>query len=174
MDDLFLRDFSVDALCLPLDNFLRVLHRGDTRMPVLDYFQGIEDLRMRKIRIHNPSSFQDDPLRLLRAYRLAGEIEGFIDEFTLEQIYHHKELLFKISGERVRDEWLKILAFPDSFDWIQLMDKSSLLSVVFPFIESFGPMDEAYTKDLQVRRHTLETLQYLEQLLLRIDRKSVV
>lgn len=137
-------------------------------MPVLDYFQGIEDLRMRKIRIHNPSSFQDDPLRLLRAYRLAGEIEGFIDDFTQEQIYAHKELLYKVSGERIRDEWLKILAFPDSYDWLQLMDKSSLLSVVFPFIESFRSMDEAYTSDLQVRRHTLETLQYLEQIILRI------
>lgn len=168
IDDLFLRDFSIDALCLPLDNFLRVLGRGETRMPVLDYFQGIEDLRMRKIRIHNPSSFQDDPLRLLRAYRLAGEIEGFIDDFTQEQIYTHKELLYKVSGERIRDEWLKILAFPDSYDWLQLMDKSSLLSVVFPFIESFRSMDEAYTSDLQVRRHTLETLQYLEQIILRI------
>jgi poly(A) polymerase len=170
MDDLFLRDFSIDALCLPLDNFLRIRDRGDTRMPILDYFQGTEDLRMRKIRIHNPSSFQDDPLRLLRAYRLAGEIEGFIDEFTHDQIIEHKELLFQVSGERIRDEWLKILAFPDSYDWLQLMDKSSLLSVVFPYIESFHPMDEAYTKDLQVRRHTLETLQYLEKILLRIRR----
>jgi len=168
MDDLFLRDFSVDALCLPLDNFIKILHRGETRMPVLNYFQGIEDLRLRKIRIHNPSSFKDDPLRLLRAYRLAGEIEGFIDEFTIEQITTDRELLFRVSGERIRDEWMKILAFPDSSSWLQLMDKSSLLSIVFPFLENFRPMDEAYTNDLQVRKHTLETLQYLEQIILRI------
>ncbi len=168
MDDLFLRDFSMDALCLPLDNFLRVYSRGDTRMGLLDYFQGIEDMLSRKVRIHNPASFEDDPLRLLRAYRLAGEISGHIDPWTEEQISIQKEKLFEVSGERIRDEWLKILALSHCSPWLSKMDESGLLSIVFPFLESFVPMDEKYTQRLQVRRHTLETLQYLEEIFERI------
>ncbi len=168
IDDLFLRDFSINALCIPLDNFLRVVRRGETRMPVLDYFQSIDDLKLRRIRIHHPSSFADDPLRMLRAYRLAGEIEGIIDPFTHEQISLFKNSLFSVSGERIRDEWLKILSLSKSSILLEKMDQSGLLGIVFPFIDTFQEIDRTYTHKLQVRRHTLESLSYLEEIIERI------
>ena len=167
--DMFNRDFSVNAICVACPEIAKALHNNYTMLPCWDFFFGREDLANRVIRAQNPNAFTEDPLRILRGFRFMVNLKGSIEETTLEYMIRDRNLLKKISGERIRDEFVKILQEPHSCSVLSLMDQKQVLAVFFPFLNFFKEIDEKYTQKLQVKTHTLETLLYLEALFLRID-----
>ncbi len=122
-DDLSRRDFTVNALALDLDSG-----------KIIDPFEGRKDIEAQIIRaVGNPEArFKEDALRLARAIRFANQLDFEIEESTEKAIKSDAELILKISGERIRDELFKILASPDPYKGVMLLDKVGLLSLILP------------------------------------------
>ena len=97
--DLRHRDFTINALAW---------REGEG---VIDYFNGLEDIKQKIIRgVEDPvERIKEDPLRMLRAIRLACELDFKIDKATLQGIEENSSLIKKVSPERIRDEFIKIL-----------------------------------------------------------------
>ncbi|MFI5368719.1 MAG: CCA tRNA nucleotidyltransferase [Spirochaetia bacterium] len=102
-NDLALRDFTINALALPL---------GGDRRELIDPLAGRDDLLHGLIRACSAAAFDDDPLRLMRAIRFAAELGFAIEENTWETLCAKGALLKAVAGERVRDELFRTLAAP--------------------------------------------------------------
>jgi len=100
-NDLRLRDFTINALALPLF--------GDRR-ELIDPLHGCEDLRKGIIRACSAAAFDNDPLRLMRAIRFSAELGFAIEENTWETLCAKSALLKEVAWERVRDELFRTLA----------------------------------------------------------------
>jgi len=83
-DDLRRRDFSINAMAVTLTDFIRYVQGECPRdaVPVVDLFNGCDDLRTRTIRILHPRSFIDDPTRLFRACRYLARLGGSLETGT--------------------------------------------------------------------------------------------
>ncbi|MDD5689735.1 MAG: HD domain-containing protein [Caldisericia bacterium] len=170
IDDMFHRDFSIDALSIAFDVLKDSFNSGRDEVYISDFFGGIEDLQKRLIRAHNPESFREDPSRILRAFRLMSEIDGKIDEYTLSEIVESKTLLKTVAKERIRDEFFKILNNSNSSKIVNKLHAMGILSEFFPFIEWFNEIDKEYPEYVDLKNHSLDTLMYLEKLIKRIEK----
>lgn len=126
--DLARRDFTVDAMALPLAE----AEGPPDAWPVLDPLGGREDLARRLIRATGPSVFQDDPVRLVRAFRLATALGFTVEPWTAERIRREARLVAQVSGERVRDELLAVLSMPGLEHSLGGLARTGLLDEVFP------------------------------------------
>jgi tRNA nucleotidyltransferase (CCA-adding enzyme) len=122
--DLHRRDFTINTLALRLDGH----HYGELH----DYWGGLNDLRTGQIRVLHSLSFVDDPTRMLRAVRFEQRFGFRIEERTLELINEAKELLGKVSGDRIRHELDHILEESFSTSMINRLHTLALLSEIHP------------------------------------------
>ena len=105
--DLAQRDFTINAMALPLP----------AKSPLLDPFRGRVDLREGLLRAVSEGSFQLDPLRVLRAIRLAAEHNLVIEAQTRAALSAAMPLLASIPGERIRGELWRAFALKN---WAQV------------------------------------------------------
>jgi tRNA nucleotidyltransferase (CCA-adding enzyme) len=101
-EDLARRDFTINALALALC--------GPERGRLLDPFGGWEDLRRGLVRVLHPRSFIDDATRILRAVRYAARLRFRLEPDTRGLLQRDLSYLHTISGARVRQELLRLLA----------------------------------------------------------------
>jgi poly(A) polymerase len=160
-DDLQRRDFTVNAIALPLEK----LAAGDWKTNADDPFGGFADLRARKLRVVRESALEEDPLRLLRAFRLSAELSFAIEEKTLALIRKHRGLISRSAAERVRDELCKIFATPVSGRVAGDMDRAGLLTVIFPEGEAMRKTAHAYYGKEGVLGHSLQALASFDKLM---------
>jgi tRNA nucleotidyltransferase/poly(A) polymerase len=104
-DDLATRDFTINAIAVPLEG-------GDP----LDPFGGRADLERRVVRAVGPTVFTDDPLRLLRAPRLADELDLELDPGTEALVREQAALVTRAAGERILQELVRLSAA--GFTWL--------------------------------------------------------
>ena len=157
--DLALRDFSIDAMAIPFDGL-------DLAAPgMLDPLGGIDDLSARIVRATGPGVFREDPLRLLRGVRLAAEIGLAIEPATQAMMREDHALLAAVSGERVRDEFCRILAAPGAVASLRLLDDLGLLTVVIPELEEARGVGQPKEHYWDVLQHSLEAVGTMEQVL---------
>ena len=87
--------------------------------------------------------FKEDALRLMRAIRFATQLSFTIEEKTWKAIQEDAQLLPLISGERIRDELLKILASDYPYEGIMLLKNAGLLQYILPeLLEGIGISQE--------------------------------
>jgi putative nucleotidyltransferase with HDIG domain len=120
-DDMRRRDFTVDALAVPL---------GDAR--VIDPCGGIADLDARTVRMNGAYVFDADPLRLLRAVRIAAELRFDIDPATADAIRERAPRVEACAAERRRDELARIFALDAAYPALRQLDDLGLLDALFP------------------------------------------
>jgi poly(A) polymerase len=127
------RDFTVNALFL-----------NPFTEEVLDYVKGKEDLEGKVIRTVGPPQlrFQEDKLRLLRALRLACQLDFEIEQQTYQQVKEHASQLTQVSWERIRDEVLKILTGPDPSRGLKLLFDSGILEVILPEVAAMHGVEQ--------------------------------
>ena len=159
-DDLAGRDFTVTAMALPLPAFIN----GDFSR-IIDPFGGREAVKDKEIRALSDESFRQDPLRLLRAFRLAAELGFTIDGKTLAQIERDSALLGSVSGERVRHEIFRILEVSPCHPFIEAMDRVGILGREFPEMDAMKGIEQDGYHALDVWSHTMLCLKELEILL---------
>jgi poly(A) polymerase len=147
-DDLARRDFTVNALAA------EVTH-GSVG-PVLDPFKGRTDLDQAVIRPVSARSLESDPLRLLRAFRLALELGFSVDAEVYEQ--GRAVSLRPVAGERIGAELLRIMETPYSYPCMVKLAELGRLEEILPGV---APL----LADADLRRHSLQTYFKLEELI---------
>jgi poly(A) polymerase len=123
--DLSRRDFTVDAIALDISDLSRFI----------DPYNGRGDLEARLVRAVSEAAFRDDPLRTLRAVRLAAELDLRVEPRTEEWIRRDAGLIAAVSAERVRDELSKTLAQPGASDNLRYLGELGLLGGILPKME---------------------------------------
>jgi poly(A) polymerase len=158
-EDLKLRDFTINTFALPLD----ALFTKDNPLDfIIDPYAGKKDLKKKIIKVASKKSFDDDALRILRAYSFACIFNFKIEPGTLRLIRQKKKKLPGVSGERIRDELFKIFACLDSYAYLKKMDDSGVLRIIFPEIELMRNLAQGPYHHLDVLKHTFETIRQLE------------
>ena len=170
-EDLRLRDFTINALAL---DFKYVNKNIDLSKCVIDPYGGLKDLKSRTLRMVDKRSFDDDPLRILRAFSLSAIFNLKIDKETLKSIKIKKNKLKGVSQERIRDELFKILDVSCAAVHLEKMDSLRILSLIFPEIEIMRGVSQGPYHHLDVWKHTLETIRQLEKLIEDLRRKKEI
>lgn len=135
--DLNRRDFTINAIAY-----------NPHTQEFIDPLNGQQDLQAGLIRMVRPANLEDDPLRLLRAYRQAGQLGFTIDSATRSAIRAFAPLLETIAAERVRTELYYLLATSQGTPQLQAAWEDQLLKGWFPsataqHLERLAKMDEA-------------------------------
>lgn len=158
-EDLALRDFTINALALPLS--AQPLAPG----AIIDPCGGLRHLAAGELRLCQPASLRDDPLRLLRAVRLAAELGFHITTELDDAIRQEAALIEGVAAERVRDELLKTLNVAQCAPWLHYLDTVGILTRLIPELEPARACDQPVIHFLPVLAHMLETVAALEWLL---------
>jgi len=119
--DLYRRDFTINAIA----------YNPQTQQ-IIDPLQGVADCRAGIIRMVSPANLQDDPLRLLRAYRQAAQLGFTIESTTQSTIRQLAPLLANIAAERVQVELNYLLQSPQGTPWLTAAWQDQLLHHWFP------------------------------------------
>ena len=157
-DDLARRDFTVDAMALPLENW-------DSIMPgelLEDPFNGRQDLAARRIRAVSTEVFRHDPGRLLRAVRLAARLEFMLDPETARLVRAESHRVSQVSGERVRDEFLALLRLDGARGHLEVLDRLDLLCRIIPELASTKGVDQPKEHYWDVWGHSLHAVETAE------------
>ena len=135
-DDLRRRDFTINAIAVSLNK--------ERFGEVVDPLSGREDLERRLLRtpLDPSTTFDDDPLRILRAIRFAAQLEFEIQDVTRAAIKDFKGRLSIVSQERITDEFMKILRTRKPSVGLRLMFDTGVLHIVFPEIALMGGVDQ--------------------------------
>ena len=135
-DDLSRRDFTINAIAASL-NFANF---GD----LADPFQGVSDLEAKILRtpLDPAKTFDDDPLRIMRAIRFASQLGFSLEKNTLDAIPAMKDRLTIIAQERITDEFLKILSSAKPSVGLILMFTTGVMGIVFPEIAELSGVDQ--------------------------------
>jgi tRNA nucleotidyltransferase (CCA-adding enzyme) len=157
-EDLSRRDFTVNAIALQCDPELLTAHHS----LLVDPYGGQEDLDRRLIRtVGDPDArLTEDALRLMRAVRLATELEFKIEERTAAAIKKHAGLLETIAMERIRDEFVKLLLARDAARGISLLEDLGLLRYVLPELREGIGVGQNKHHVYTVWEHNLYALEY--------------
>ncbi|WP_321481076.1 HD domain-containing protein [uncultured Bacteroides sp.] len=152
-DDQNRRDFTINALavCLNKSRF------GE----LVDPFGGIKDLKEKVIRtpMDPDITFSDDPLRMMRCIRFATQLNFYIDDETFESLCRNKDRIEIISKERIADELNKIILSPIPSKGFIDLDRSGLLSLIFPELVALQGVESRNGKAHKDNfYHTLEVL----------------
>jgi poly(A) polymerase len=157
--DLAERDFTIGAVAVPLAG-------GAT----LDPHGGLADLERGVLRAVSPASFEVDPLRLLRAARLAAELELEIDPDTVERARAGAAHAADPAGERQLAELRQLLGGPDPLRGLALLDELRLTAVVLPELEQLRGVEQGPNHHLDVHGHTLAVLEHTLEVEADLDR----
>ncbi len=152
-EDQLRRDFTINALAISLND--------KDYGTLIDPFDGRADLERKIIQtpLDPEKTFDDDPLRMMRAIRFATQLNFTIESKTFEAIRHHTDRIKIITQERITEELNKILLSPKPSIGLDLLYRSGLLKLIFPqlvdlagaeYIDGLGHKDNFY--------HTLQVL----------------
>lgn len=125
-EDLGKRDFTVNAMAVRLADVL------EGRPSIIDPLNGAKDLASRRLKALSRQAFRDDPLRILRAYRLAGQFGLDITPETASWIAACPGGLRDVSGERLLYELALILGARDAAVRVSAMIGAGVFGVLFP------------------------------------------
>ena len=163
-EDLANRDFTITSIALPLPRSAKT-----DFSKLMDPFGAKNDLARRRVRATSERVFTDDPLRLLRAYRMAAELSFKIEPATLKLIKKHARLITRPAPERIREELFRILAVPRSAPWLEELDASGLLERILPETARMKKSARRfYFHPRGLWQHAMETLVSLENLFINI------
>jgi putative nucleotidyltransferase with HDIG domain len=157
--DLAERDFTIGAVAVPLAG-------GEP----IDPYAGLFDLFDRRLCAVGEKSFTDDPLRLLRAPRLAAELGLEIDPRTVALARVAAPRAAEPAGERQLAELRQLMAGPDPSRGLLLLEEVGAMPVVLPEVDELRGVGQGPNHHLDVHGHTLAVLEHLLEVEDELDR----
>jgi putative nucleotidyltransferase with HDIG domain len=159
--DLAQRDFTVNAIAVSL---------ADPSSAPLDPHGGAGDAGSRRVRAVSERSFADDPLRILRAARLAAQLGFEVDRGTVELARQAAARAGEPAGERQLAELGLLIAGPDPVRGLALLDELGATAEVLPELAALHGVEQNPNHHLDVYGHTVEVLRNLLQIESDLDR----
>src|SRR6188472_2747488 len=157
--DLGERDFTVGAVAVPLGG-------GDP----IDPFAGLTDLAEKRLRAVSDESFAADPLRLLRAPRLAAELDLEIEPQTADLARAAAAKAGDPAGERQLAELRQLMGGPDPLRGLALLGELGVEGVVLPELELLRGVEQGPNHHLDVYDHTIAVLEHTLEVEAELDR----
>ena len=152
-EDLTRRDFTINAIAFDLKN-----------NRFIDTVGGMDDLKNEIIRHIKDSNFEDDPLRILRAFRFLSTT-GFTSSEELKiAIDKYKQLILKPSPERINYELMKLFGGKCCSKTLMLMDEFGILEQIFPYVKEMKQVPPNTHHHLDLFHHVVETVRNIENL----------
>jgi poly(A) polymerase/tRNA nucleotidyltransferase (CCA-adding enzyme) len=150
-NDLKRRDFTINALAF-----------SPQKGELLDLYDGIKDIQAGVVRaVGDPEErFGEDALRILRAVRIAAELDFAIEKQTELAMGKSASQLAKISKERIRDEFVRILNSPQPKKALILSRNLGILQYMSPELEQGIGIDQNQAHSYDVFEHNLRSLQH--------------
>jgi len=177
-EDLFRRDFTINALAISLNE--------ENWGKVIDLYGGLEDLKKRLVRVLHKKSFLEDPTRILRAIRFEQRFTFYIekDTFKLMKEAIKKKSLNWVHPHRLRDEIILLLKEPYPYQCIKRINKLIGFSFLHPKIKLqkdnfklFLRIKKAilfYKKEFPYHRNLEDWLLYLIGILINLPKRSIL
>lgn len=148
-DDLKRRDFTINSVAVNLKNY-----------EILDINNGIEDLKNKTIKGICDKNFEDDPLRLLRAYRFQSALGFKIDEHLKKIIDKNYKNLNKIATERINQELVKL--FEGKYTDETLKNMGEMIDYIFPVMKEVKKVPPNSHHHLPLFYHSIETVKQIQ------------
>ncbi len=158
--DLNQRDFTVNALAVELSAW-----QPDGTFDLLDPLGGLSHLQAGRLQLCSPRSLEDDPLRILRAYRLTATHDFTLEGHTQGQIREVRHGLSRVAVERIRDELVLILSTTNSVPILKVLDNDNVLKLLLPECEPMRNRSQNNYRHQDVWQHSLSALEVLESFL---------
>jgi len=155
--DLVRRDFTIDAMAAKLGQM-----GAGMPLKLIDPLSGKGDLGNRVVRAVNERVFEADAVRLLRAVRLAAELDFAIEPETESLIRRYCQSIVRIPGERIREELLRLLSLPGAAHYLRYLDNLGLLLALIPELAEAKGVDQPTTHFWDVFEHSLQTAAAIE------------
>jgi len=151
--DLSRRDFTVNAMAVRLPE-----------RAAIDPHRGLDDLKARVLRtpVAPEDSFTDDPLRMIRAFRFASQLEFKIAPEVLDAVGRLKDEIRTISAERIRDELSKLLVGNAPARALEQADATGLSDLFLPELSSLKLEQDPVHRHKDVFHHTLAVVERTE------------
>ncbi len=155
-EDISRRDFTINTLAISLNE--------ENIGELIDLYNGYEDIKNKIIKtpIDAMLTFDDDPLRILRAFRFASQLNFDVDKSINDAAFNLKDRLKIVSQERITDEFLKILSSPKPSVGLKLLFYSGVMDVIFPEISNLSGIDQR--KDYHHKDVFLHTCQVVDNI----------
>lgn len=149
-EDLVRRDFTVNAMALRLPS-----------LELVDLHGGVRDLHAKVLRTPGTpqASFDDDPLRMMRAARFASQLGMDVAAEVLAAMTEMARRLDIVSAERVRDELIKLINGVDPRRGVEIMVNTGLAEVVLPEVPALRLETDAAHHHKDVYQHSLTVME---------------
>lgn len=156
-EDLGSRDFTLNALAAEARTW------DGAAEGVIDPFGGLEDLAAHRLRAVTPFVFANDPVRLVRAVRMEAELGVALDEPTAALARRDAGLLANAPGERLRDEFVRILGAVNVLRQLRRLDELGLLDALLPELVSLRATTQSAPHSYPVLEHSLYAVAAAEE-----------
>ncbi|NNG26791.1 MAG: HD domain-containing protein, partial [Ignavibacteriaceae bacterium] len=135
-DDISRRDFTINTLAVSVSK--------NDYGELVDTFNGLTDLENKIIKtpLDPLITFDDDPLRIMRAFRFASQLGFTVDKKVVNAANQLKKRMEIVSQERITDEFFKILGSPNPSVGLELLFNSGVMGIVFPEIEKMSGVEQ--------------------------------
>jgi poly(A) polymerase len=181
--DLARRDFTINAMAVELSQFVAASMAASTSsrktaktraekrhvLKLIDPSSGRHDLRDKIVRRVSEQIFEADAARLLRAVRLAAELDFAIEPETESLIRSNCQTVKQIPGERIREELLRLLALPRAGYYLRYLDELGLLLALVPELAEGKGVEQPTVHFWDVFEHSLQTVAAVEFLVRESD-----
>lgn len=157
-DDLNHRDFTINAIAI------RISEDG-VSCEIIDPLNGMQDIRNRLVRMTDETAFRTDPLRILRAIRLSGQLGFSITKETLKEMELGAGLLNTAAAERIMTELMLMLKRPRSSELFREMERLGILRVIMPETEGMrGSIHDKFQR-VDVLEHSMLVMEKCEEII---------
>lgn len=151
-EDLLRRDFTVNAICYDINND-----------EFIDPYNGMKDIKNKKIKTISEKNITDDPLRIMRAFRFSAILGFKIEENTLKIIKKHSSLINSPAKERLTYEMMKMFEGNNVKEVLIKMDECGLIDEIFPYFKEIKKIPSNTHHHLDLFHHLLETVNQIEK-----------
>ncbi|MDR3112163.1 MAG: HD domain-containing protein [Elusimicrobiota bacterium] len=159
--DLQERDFTVNAIAFEIESIAEF-----KKHLIFPNKTASKDLKNKTLNAVSPSTFEDDPLRCLRAFRFCAQLNFRISNACLKQIKKYSKNVRLCAPERVKNEFFKILSCQKSCKILKTMDACKLFEEIFKEIKNMKKARKKYYYHPKgLFQHSFETMEAAEHIL---------